>query len=195
MTGASPACPGVPAIRAILDAARTMGGPTGLALELCILTLALPNEVLAIRLETIDWSKGFVTVPARGGVQRVLALPHAARQAILRFCGVGIGAGQAITAGRGAPLRAAQMRLDRLLDKLADADAATISLPNWNFAGIREDAATALAQQCIDARIIDATLGRQHRRDPSKIRGDPELAAIGAERWVALLEMQSRRPA
>lgn len=63
MTGASPIVMDLAAVRKVLAAARALGGPIGTSIELCILTLALPWEVVAIRLERIDWKEGVVPIP------------------------------------------------------------------------------------------------------------------------------------
>lgn len=164
-----------------------MGGAHGLALELCLTTLALPGEVLAIRLERIDFAAGLVPVAARGGVERLIALPNVARQAIIQAAGEASAFGQAVTAGRGPVLTTAQFRLDRLLDRLADRAPESIGLPAWNFHGVREEAAALLREDGADPATIDAVLGRQHGRDRSRLRGDPRLASVGAERWATIL--------
>lgn len=202
MSGASPIRPGLAAMRILLRAGRTMGGPLGTAVELAILTLALPYEVVAMRLERIDWSIGLVPVPARGGVERIVALSQAAQQAIVRVAGSARGSGQVITAGRGSAVRPSQLRLDRLLDRLADAEPETISLPEWNFFGLREEAIRLLAADGATADEIDATLGRQLNRERGRTRfagrprGETILAGAGAERWSRILldGQASRRP-
>lgn len=204
MTGSPTLRPTIIDMRAILRAARTMEDSWGATLELCLLTLALPWEVVAIDLEAIDWQRGVVAVPARGGAERVLALGHDAQKAVLRIAGAAGGRGQVVTAGRGPRLAAPAFRLDRLLDRLAVVDAATIDLKPWNFHGIREAVAALMAADGAERAEIDAVIGRQppnarraERRAPilsravkrrqAPLRGDAGLASLGAERWARLL--------
>ncbi len=51
----------------------------------------------------------------------------------------------------------------------------------------RNEAAALLREDGADPATIDAVLGRQHGRDRSRLRGDPALASVGAERWAAIL--------
>lgn len=187
MSGAAPLVPALRDIRTLLAGARRLDGEWGATLELCLLTLGLPWEITSIRLEKIDWSAGTVPVPARGGVERILALSDAAMKTILRVAGDAGGRGQAVTAGRAPQLQAKFFRLDRLIDKLAAADPATIHVADWNFHGIRVAAETSLRSHGAKQVEIEAALGRQVRRHGVALRGDPELACIGAERWCHIL--------
>ncbi len=217
MSGAAPLRPSMADVRKLLHAARGMEDAWGAMLELCLITLGLPWEIAAIDLERIDWGRGTVPVPARGGVERILALSHEAQRAVLRICGSAGGHGQVVTAGRGPRMRAPLFRLDRLLDRLAEAAPDTIDLPEWNFHGVRATAAIELATAGAGAPEIDAVIGRQPpnggralRRGPAcattatvgvagrgrpgrrvVLRGSVELATTGAERWSRILRSAS----
>lgn len=208
MSGAPPLRPSLADLLTLLLAARAMEDAWGAALELCILTLGLPWEVVAIEIERIDWERGAVAVPSRGGGERILALSHDAQRAVLRISGSAGGEGQVVTAGRGPRLEAATFRLDRLLDRLAAASPSTIALPAWNLHGIREEAARLLAGEGAGPREIDAVLGRrppngrralnaERKRSRAtggtSMRGDLALATLGAERWSRILGAERRR--
>jgi len=186
VTGAAPIAMDLAAVRAVLAAARKLGGPVGTSIELCILTLALPWEVVAIRLERIQWQDGVVPVPARGGRERLLLLPVAAKSLILRIAGEGAGDGQAVTAGRGEPLQAHRLRLDRVLPALVAASCA--ALPPWNFHGIRASAAKMMKEDGIDQETLLAIFGRVRRGSNTSPEGSQmELAGAGIERWNAIV--------
>lgn len=212
MSGAPAIRPSLVDVRTLLVGALAMGGPWGAILELCIRSLCLPWEAAGIELERIDWDRGFVPVPARGGAMRLLALSHEAQRTILRIAGETRGTGQAVTAGRGPRLQAETFRLDRLLDRLAEAAPETIRVADWNFHGIRATAEAELAAAGAGTSEIHAVIGRQppnalrrQLRDPKAptiaiggggrngavrrlpLRGDAELARTGIERWSLLL--------
>lgn len=187
MTGASPLAPPLADMRVLLGASRRLGGPWGATLEIGILTLALPWEVAAVDLHRIDWDRSVVPVPARGGAERILALPDPAARAILRIAGTASGRGQAITAGRGRRLMAKSLRLDRLMDRLAAETAETIPLAAWNFHGIRAAGASLLSRHGASSAEIAAVLGTQVPGDHRRLRGDAGLALVGAERWCRIL--------
>jgi len=177
----------------LLAAAKTMNDAWGAVLEICILTLCLPWEAVAIDLQRIDWDRGFVPVPSRSIERRALALSHEAQKAILRIAGEAAGRGQAVTAGRGPRLEARLFRMDRLVDRLAVAAPDTISLPAWNMHGIRFSGAQAMQANGASSAEIAATLGRSREVESKGLRGDVELARTGVERWNAIL-FSSRAP-
>lgn|GEM_PF-2672242 len=186
MTGASPIVIDLAAVRKVLAAARALGGPVGTSIELCILTLALPWEVVAIRLERIQWRDGVVPVPARGGRERLLPLPVGAKSLILRIAGEGKGDGQAVTAGRGEPLQAHRLRLDRVLPALAAARGAP--LPPWNFHGIRASAAMMMKEDGISQETLLAIFGKVRRGSNTPWEeSQRERAVAGIERWNAIV--------
>ena len=186
MTGASPIVMDLAAVRTVLAAARALGGPVGTSIELCILTLALPWEVVAIRLERIDWHEGVVPIPARGGRERLLHLPVTARSLILRIAGEGTGDGQAVTAGRGEPLKARHLRLDRVLPPLVGANGAP--LPPWNFHGIRASGTMIMSQHGVYSDTLLAILGQEWRRSTTPWKGlRLNRAGPGIERWNAIV--------
>lgn len=186
MTGASPIITDLAAIRSVLTAARALGGPIGTAVELCILTLLLPWEVVAIRLEQIDWQDGFVPVPARGRGKRLLSLPTGAQNLILRIAGEGGGNGQAITAGRGEPLQARHLRLDRIVPRLVAANGAP--LPAWNFHGLRWSAGRIMHRRGMQPEGFFRIFGMEQfssQKFPEWVRIKRERE--GMEQWAALL--------
>lgn len=188
MTGAGPVVPDLPGLRTILDAAHELGGPIGTTVELCILCAALPFEVLAIQLENIDWPRGIVTVPTRGCRDvrstrdvRHLGLSTAAIQTILKAAGSINGKGQAVTAGRGEPLKPELFRLDRVVNELAKIDPAVLNVA-WNFHGIRAAIATTLLCDNVHRERVELLIhGRV--RDLSKFGPAPYDVASIAERW------------
>lgn len=171
----------------LLAGARALDDPWGAVLQLCIQTLCLPFEAVAIDLERIDWDRGFVPVPSRSVADRALALSHDAQKAILRIAGEAGGRGQVVTAGRGRRFEARLFRMDRLLDRLAVAAPDTIGLPAWNMHGLRLAGANAMAADGASNAEIAATLGRATEPVVKGVRGDVELARKGAERWNAIL--------
>lgn len=182
-------------MRLILKGARTLNTPFGVTLELCILTLCLPWEAIAIELDAIDWSTGAVPVPTRGGRQRLLHLPPAAIRTIVRVSGTIGSSGQAVTAGRGRRLLARDVRLDRLQLKLAADAPDTIPIGPWNFHGIRTAAGTALARAGCSAGDVTAAMGvataGNGPRTGSSVRTDRDsfdraVATIGL--WNDLLD-------
>ena len=186
MTGASPIVMDLAAVRKVLAAARALGGPIGTSIELCILTLALPWAVVAIRLERIDWQEGVVPIPARGGRERLLHLPVTARSLILRIAGEGAGDGQAVTAGRGEPLKARHLRLDRVLPRLVGANGAP--LQSWNFHGIRLSGAMIMSQHGVCSNTMLAIFGQEWRRSTTPLAGwHLNRAGPGIERWNAII--------
>lgn len=195
MTGAGPVAPSIEGLRLLLGAARREASPAAFALELIILTLALPWEAVGMRLECIDWRTDTVPVPARGGAERLLALPHAARKAVLRVAGTAAGVGQVVTAGRGRVLLHRDVRLDRLRERLAGVAPDTLQVA-WNFHGIRTAGATALAKSGATPFEIEALLGRETRRGPNAgARRDLAAAAAMAERWNGILLAERGRSA
>lgn len=188
MTGA-PALPApLPVQRTLLSGARALGGAWGATLELSILLICLPWEALAIELQRIDWERGYVPVPLRGGLgMRALVLSTDAQKAILRIAGEVAGRGQAATAGRGPRLQAKLFRLDRLLDRLAEAAPETIQLPEWNFHGLRVGAEGELRRAGASEPEIAAVFGRTGGEVSRGVRGDVELARLALERWSRLL--------
>lgn len=187
MSGASPLAPSLEDQRVLLAGARALGGAWGSLLELCILSLCLPWEAAAIELQRVDWDEGFVPIPARGGATRALALSLEAQKAILRIAGDAGGRGQVVTAGRGQRFPAKLFRLDRLIDRLAEAAPDTIKLPEWNFHGLRLGAVLALREAGSSDAEISAIFGRTAGQVSRGLRGDPELARIGVERWSRVL--------
>lgn len=119
MTGSSPLVPDPTILRQTLSACRRLEGPYGTVLELCIRTISLPWEVVAIDLAEIDWAHGCVPVPTRGGKRRMLHLPPEAVRTIVRVSGSTPTIGQAVTAGVGRPIDRRDMRLDRIRTRLA----------------------------------------------------------------------------
>lgn len=173
MTGASPIVPSVADAAILLGASQRTGGPLCATLELCILTLALPFEVTQINLDRIDWENGCTQVATRRGQHlvkqtlRTLALPPAALDAVRRIAGSAKGSGQVVTAGRGEPLAAKYVRLDRLCEQLARGAPETIPIM-WNFHGLRQCAATIIAHNGHGGHgghggLIDRILGRDDR--------------------------------
>lgn len=196
MTGAAPMQPPMSALRVLLAGGRNLAGPWGAVLEVCILTLCLPWEALAMNLERIDWDRAFVPVPTRRSgdgagvrrIERVVPLSPVARAAIRRIAGDAGGRGQVVTAGRGRPLAAKLFRMDRLLDKLAEADPATIALPDWNMHGIRLAGSIALRDDGASGGELAAMLGRDDGTRPVRgLRGDLPQGIACAERWSRLL--------
>jgi integrase len=194
MTGAAPLRPDVASVRILLEGARALGGPYGTTLELCILTLCLPWEAVAIDVAEIDWSAGCVTVPARGGTRRILHLPPEAIRTIMRIAGTAGGSGQAVTAGRGRPLGHSDVRLDRMQDRLAVAAPRTIELPPWNFHGLRAAATDELVARGCNRRNVDQALGLKAPGSRTVAVGairtghdDFETAAVVIGRWNAVL--------
>jgi hypothetical protein len=188
VTGAGPVVPDLPGLRTILDAAHELGGPIGTTVELCILCAALPFEVLAIQLENIDWPRGIVTVPTRGCRAalsnrdvRHLGLSNPAIQTIMKAAGSINGRGQAVTAGRGEPLKPELFRLDRVVRQLAKIDPAVLSV-GWNFHGIRVAIAETLSMEDVPHERIEMLLyGRV--RELSRFGPVPYDVASIAERW------------
>lgn len=196
MSGAGAMRASVETQRVLLSGARALGGPWGAVLEICILTICLPWEAIGMELERIDWERSFVPVPARRGAttpvvrtpaERAVILNAAARSAIRRIAGDAAGHGQVVTAGRGPRLRARLFRLDRLLDRLAEAAPETIGLPEWNMHGLRTGAACALHEDGADADEIAAALGLALAPGIRRFRIDEDLPTRGAERWARIL--------
>lgn len=190
MTGAAPIPPSVPDMRVLLEGARTLGGAHGAVLEICLLTLCLPFEAVAIDLERIDWRNGRVPVPLRKGGSRILPLPGPARQAVIRIAGESRATGQAVTAGRGRPLKHSDVRLDRLQDWLADEAPATIPIPPWNFHGIRMAGRNALIERgrtLDEANAVAGVVARSRRSETGQQHRHDALAAVGLEIWCEIL--------
>ena len=159
MTGANPRLPDLPSMRMLLEGARTLGGAHGAVLELCILTLCLPWEAVAIELAEIEWGRGHVPVPARGGSRRLLHLPPDAVRTLARIAGTVTERGQAVTGGRGRPLDRRDVRLDRIQARLAVAVPDTIVLQPWNFHGLRAAAARELLERGCGPQDVAHALG------------------------------------
>lgn len=196
MSGAGAVHASVRTQRVLLSAARTSGGPWGAVLEMCILTICLPWEAIGMELERIDWERGFVPVPARRGAtipaartpaERAVILNEPARAAIRRIAGDAAGRGQVVTAGRGPRLQARLFRLDRLLDRLAEAAPETIGLPEWNMHGLRTGAADALHEDGADPEEVAGALGLAIAPGIRRFRIDEDLPTRGAERWARIL--------
>lgn len=192
MAGSSPIVPSIRTVRSLLAAGRSVGGTYGTVLEISILALCLPWEAVAIDLERIDWSTGFVEVPARGKRNRVLVLPGDARATILRVAGSASGKGQAVTAGRGKRLEARYVRLDRLQDHLADKVPETIGLGEWNFHGIRVAGIEALRAAGRSSDEIQAALGYHSSRTVAP-RVRAEVAGMALETWCSILRDTGER--
>lgn len=200
MSGAAPLRPNMDAIRTLLEGACELGGPYGTALELCIRTLCLPWEAVAIDMAELDWSRGWVPVPARGGARRMLHLPPEALRAIVRVAGTGTGRGQAVTAGRGRPLDRKDVRLDRMQDRLALASPKTIELPPWNFHGLRAAAVGELVARGCKRRDVDQALGLKASGGIAALigstrtgRDELEAAEVVISRWNAMLAERGKR--
>lgn len=192
MAGSSPIVPSITAVRRLLAAARSAGGPYGTVLEVSILALCLPWEAVAIDLEKIEWATGFVEIPARGGRNRILVLPGDARATILRVAGSASGKGQAVTAGRGKRLEARYVRLDRLQDYLADTVSDAIEIEGWNFHGIRVAGERALSAAGRSPAETATALGRYDRGvQPPRVRA--EIAAMALETWCSILRDTTRQ--
>ncbi len=195
MTGGAPLAPGMGETRRLLQATRILGTSHGVVLELSILTLGLPWEVVAIDLSSIDWRRGCVDVPSRGIRRtRTMALSNAALQTILRVAGVAGGIGQAVTAGRGEPVKARDVRLDRLQEALGRIEPDTLRA-RWNFHGLRETGAAALVADGMAMDDVRLLLGReQDQPGRMHVRGSEVDRAIGAaERWSSLIFADERR--
>lgn len=188
MSGAGPILPTLEEIRLLHSTTKLVQRPQMTALRLCLETLALPWEVVAIRLENIQWRRGCVEVPARGTRRtRIVALPTTALQTILQVAGSAGGKGQAVTAGRGDELRHRDLRLDRLRETLGRAAPATLSI-EWNFHGLRAAGAEALMRSGLSKSDLDALLGFELMVHGGRLtidRADRAIAA--AERWSRLL--------
>lgn len=185
MVGCGPIAPSLEGMRILADGARALGGPIGTTLELCILSAALPFEILGIQLDRIDWQNGTVPVPARGRPNfRHLALATTARQCIIAVAGSAKGRGQAVTAGRGEPLKETLFRLDRINRRLAAAAPDTLRVA-WNFHGLRVAAAKALAGTGAEIEQIRLFL---HGRTAERCDPDAHLEAVAvAEKWSGVL--------
>lgn len=199
MTGSGPLVPELQDVRRLLVAASRMGGPQGAVLELCILTLCLPWQAVAIDLENIDWNNGLVDVPARSGRMCKLTLPDPAMKCILRVAGTGPGSGQAVTAGRGERLQARHLRLDRLQDQLARAVPETIHLKLWNFFGIRAAAASAMLDAGIPSDAVETALNPAGQlplegRTGISERTRAELARQAIDAWCRILLSTTNAP-
>ncbi|KTW00962.1 hypothetical protein NS355_01840 [Sphingomonas yabuuchiae] len=195
MSGTAPLAPGIEEIRRLLRAARVLGTSHGVVLELSILTLGLPWEVTAIDLSSIDWSRGCVEVPSRGTRRtRTMALSNAAIQTVIRVAGVAGGTGQAVTAGRGEPVKARDVRLDRLQESLGRIEPDTLRT-RWNFHGLRETGAATLIDGGVASDDVRLLLGKE-RDQPGSVyaRGsDVDRAVAAAERWSSLIFADERR--
>ena len=194
MTGASPHLPDLPSMRTLLKGARTLGGAHGAVLELCILTMCLPWEAVAIDLAEIDWDRECVPVPARGGSRRLLHLPPEAVRTLARVAGTVAGRGQAVTAGRGTPIGNRDVRLDRIQARLAIAAPDTIVLQPWNFHGLRAAAARELLECGCGHRDVANALGLKTANSVTVPIGDVRTAAEDVDRaattvgrWNAIL--------
>lgn len=201
MIGASPRLPDVASMRVLLKAARILGGTHGAVLELCILTMCLPWEAVAIDLANIDWDRGFVPVPARGGSRRLLHLPAEVVRTLARVAGTVAGSGQAVTAGRGAPIGNRDVRLDRMKVRLAVAAPETIVLQPWNFHGLRAAAASEVIKHGCGHQDVARALGVKLPGSATVSIGtirteadDADRAAVTVAKWNAILaERRSAR--
>ncbi|MBD8546041.1 tyrosine-type recombinase/integrase [Sphingomonas sp. CFBP 8760] len=181
-------------MRVLLKGARTIGGAHGAVLELCILTMCLPWEAVAIELADIDWGRGCVPVPARGGSRRLLHLPPQAMRTLARVAGTVAGRGQAVTAGRGDPIGNRDVRLDRMQARLAVAAPETIVLQPWNFHGLRAAAARELLERGCRHQDVAHALGLKVPGSDTvpigRIRtdaDDADRAAATVGKWNAIL--------
>ena len=187
MSGAGPISPDLAGMRILLEGARHLEGTLGATLELSVLTLCLPSEVVAIDIEKIDWARGTVGVPARGRRHRTLALASASLQAILRICGSAGGVGQVVTGGRGRRLAGRDIRLDRIQDRLAEAWPPSSAI-DWNFRGLRAAGANLLWENGVHRSDIVALLfGRPDRMEILHDHSSVEAARSAAERWCELV--------
>lgn len=188
MSGAGPIRPTLEQMRLLHSSTKGVHRPQMTALRLCLETLALPWEVVAFRLENIQWRRGCVEVPARGIRRtRIVALPTTALQTILQVAGSAGGKGQAVTAGRGDELNHRDLRLDRLRETLGRAAPNTLSI-DWNFHGLRAAGAEALRRSGLSSTDLDALLGFEQRGGDRRMTIDRADRAISAaERWSRLL--------
>jgi len=171
-----------------------MGGAHGAVLELCILTMCLPWEAVAIELAEVDWSQGCVPVPARGGSRRLLHLPPDAVVALARIAGTATGRGQAVTGGRGRPLDRRDVRLDRIRARLAIAAPDVGELQPWNFHGLRAAAARELLERGCGHQDVVHALGLKAIGSATVpiggIRTDGDAAGravVPVDKWNAIL--------
>lgn len=163
MTGSAPLMPRLEEARLLYLTAERMGGAPGAAIQLCLLTMSTPWQVLTIDLEAIDWREGAAHVSARGvdhgrARRRIMPLSNAAIHVLLRCAGSAAARGQAVTAGRGEPLTTNALRLDRLKSAMARIDPATLAI-RWNFDGLRRLGACTLRDRGAEADDVRALLG------------------------------------
>lgn len=194
MTGAKPRLPDLPSMRMLLEAARLLGGAHGTVMELCILTMCLPWEAVAIRIGEIDWGGGSVPVPARGGTRRLLHLPPDAVSSLTRAVATGSDGGQAVTGGRDRPLDRRDVRLDRMQAGLATAAPHLVIRRPWNFHGLRAAAAGELLRRGSVQQDVALALGLKRTGNADvRIGGirtsadDARRAAATLGRWNAIL--------
>lgn len=176
-------------MKSLLVGARTLGGPLGTTVELCILSLHRTMEVLDIQLESINWREGWAAVTGKNSRPVRLALSVDALTAIRNVAGSAGGRGQAVTAGRGVPMSYRDVRLDRLQKKLLPLCPTPISV-EWNMHSIRHSGASILQKDGIDIRKINAALGfpRNPQLGKSFTQMDPVREAHAAlGRWAQLL--------
>ncbi|MEH3036171.1 MAG: site-specific integrase [Sphingomonas adhaesiva] len=189
MTGGATLVPRLEEARLLHRTAERMGGPTGAAIQLCLLTMSTPWQVVAIDLEAIDWGEGAAHVHARGVDQgrrrrRIVPLSNAAIHVLLRCAGSAAGRGQAVTGGRGEPIAMNAMRLDRLKSALARIDPATLNI-RWNFQGLRRLGACTLRHQGAGVDDVRELLGLRTDRpfNPYETGHRHRRAVALAERW------------
>ncbi|MFV0622659.1 tyrosine-type recombinase/integrase [Sphingomonas sp. ac-8] len=181
-------------MRMLLQGARLLGGPHGTVLELCILTMCLPWEAVAIDLAEIDWKRGWAMVPARGGSRRLLHLPPDAVRSLARVAGAVTSRGQAVSGGSGRPLDRRDVRLDRMQARLAAAAPDMTVLQPWNFHGLRAGAARELLERGCSRQDVACALGLKPPGSAivpiggiRTLADDADRAAVTVSKWNAIL--------
>ena len=177
--------PTVLEVATLLAAAQKVGGPLCATLELCVLTLAMPSDVVQIDVEKIDWEAGHTIIDCRDywrePARRILALPPAAVDAVLRIAGSPPRHGQVVTSGNGRRLKAKDVRLARLRSLLARKSPETAAI-DWDFRGVRRCGVSVLAAS--HTHLIGYVFGEPDR---SRFRWGPEheteMALEGLEIW------------
>lgn len=182
----------LPAMGTLLQIATSIDEPLANVLELSLLTLRMPHQILDMDLANIDWDNG--TCPVRGKWNKVdmVYLSSVALASVQRIADSASGKGQVVTAGRGAAIGSSQVRLDRLQKRLDDAWPSGAPA-QCSFHRLRRSAASHLADDGVNPEFIYAALGVKFERMGKRFAPPQPMrdARMALGRWAELLTGRS----
>lgn len=176
----------------LLAASRAIEGPLGRVLELSILTVRMPHQVVGMDLARIDWRNGICPVPGAGKRWGEVILSSDALATVLRIAGYSSGRGQAVTAGQGHPISSRDVRLARLRPQVEAAWPSGTPV-EWSFPVVRDSAARILRNDGVSCDAIRLALGHIPQSVDKKFSfmTDRSFALSAINRWAELLSRKA----